>query len=303
MKEVGEKTGGVVLLGGRLLEPQEAVVSVFDRGFLYGDSVYETLRTYARKPFLWDRHLRRLRTSAGGIHLDLKRSDSQLAEDVEKVIAASPPGERYLRVMVTRGTGEMGLDLGLSNEPLHLILSLPHRPLPEGAYREGVKGVVAQRRRTPTEALQPQWKTGNYLNNMLALQEAREKGAFDALMLNAAGELAEGTTSNVFLVKNGHLLTPDLASGILPGVTREVVLQVAREEGIPLAENRVTLADLEAADELFLTSTLKEIVPMTWMDGRRVGEGVPGPLTLLLMNRFRQWVDQWTEHHVSFPLS
>jgi branched-chain amino acid aminotransferase len=290
-----------VNLDGRIVPPAEAVVSVFDRGFLYGDSVYEVIRTYGGAPFELDAHLRRLAGSAERIGLvppwDAARTAREVARTLEQARGGEPPepgaapwnaGERYVRVVMTRGAGEIGLDPALAVDPRAIVIVRPIQAPPLEAYRRGVGACVVGVQRIAPQAIDPAAKTGNYLNSVLAVREARAAGAYEALLLDRDGFVTEGSTSNVFAVKDGRLATPPADVGILEGVTRGLVLALARAAGIATGEARLRPADLEAADELFITSTVREIVPVTALGSRPVGGGEPGPVTRRLHALFRE---------------
>jgi len=290
----------VVNLDGVLVSPEQARVSVFDRGFLYGDSVYEVIRTYGGRPFEEEAHLARLRHSADRIGLSLEWDAARTAREIARTLEASRgadrvdpeaapwnAGERYLRVVMTRGAGEIGLDPALAVDPVAIVIAQPLVGPPARAYREGVKAAIVGVRRAAPEAIDPSAKTGSHLPNVLAVREARAAGAFEALLLDGRGFVTEGSSSNVFAVSGGVLRTPPLAAGILEGVTRGVVLRLARRAGIDIDEVPLLPEDLEGADEVFITSTVREIVPVTRLGAHAVGSGRPGPLTRRLHAEFR----------------
>jgi branched-chain amino acid aminotransferase len=291
----------VVNLDGVLVPPERAAISVFDRGFLYGDSVYEVIRTYGGRPFEQDAHLARLRHSAERIGLTPKWDAGRTVREIARTLEASRGGdapdpaaapwnvcERYVRVVMTRGAGEIGLDPALAVDPVALVVVLPLSGPPALAYREGVAAAIVGVRRASPEAIDPSAKTGAHLPNVLAVREARAAGAHEALLLDGRGFVTEGSSSNVFAVRGGALLTPPLAAGILEGVTRGVVLRLARAAGLAAEEVPLRPEDLESADEVFITSTVREIVPVTRLGDRLVGDGRPGPVTLRLHAAFRQ---------------
>ncbi len=295
----------IVNIDGTLLPPAEARISVFDRGFLYGDSVYEVVRTYGGSPFELPAHLGRLERSAQRIGLalpwDARRIAAEIARTLEAARGEDPPepdaapwnvGERYIRVVMTRGAGEIGLDPALAVDPRAIVIVRPVHGPPLSAYRDGVKACVVGVQHVVPEAIDPNAKTGNYLSHVLALQAARAAGAYEALMLNREGFVTEGTTSNVFAVRGGALLSPPLAAGILEGVTRGIVLALARSAGIPAREVALRPRDLEEADELFITSTVRENVAVTRLGDRRVGGGGVGPLTARVHAAFRERADR-----------
>lgn len=286
----------MVYVNGRISRGDDAVVPVFDHGFLYGEGVYETLRTYGRVPFLFDRHMRRLRRSAGLMALGIPFSDDDLARHVDETMAAHQAlgDEAYIRILVTRGVGDLSYQLTVTPTPTLVIIV---KPLPQPSARSFVDGIpvalVGIRRNHP-QALNPMIKSNNLLNNALAMQEAYRHQAEEALMLNQAGELVEGSQSNVFVVKNGAVLTPPLSAGLLPGITREFVLELLSDLGLPGGEAHLTPADLFAADEAFITGTTREVTPIASVDGRPIGHGGSWPITARLLERFRARVQTLT---------
>jgi branched-chain amino acid aminotransferase len=277
-----------VYVNGRITAGSDAVVSVFDHGFLYGDGVYETLRTYQHEPFLFDRHLRRLHRSASLVSLALPGSDADLLASVRATLAADPaPDERYIRILVTRGVGDLSYSLEACPVPTLVIIAKPLVIPPARTFTEGIRLALVSVRRNHPDALNPLIKSNNLLNNALAMQEAYRRGADEALMQNQAGELAECAQSNVFLVRDGTALTPPVTAGLLPGITREFVLDLARDLGVPAREEHLRPSDLETADEVFVTGTTREITPVAAIDGRPAGSSVPGAVTRRLMAEFR----------------
>jgi branched-chain amino acid aminotransferase len=284
----------VVFVNGTITDADRASVAVFDHGFLFGEGIYETLRTYAREPFLFDRHLRRLRHSASLLALDVPWSDADLLADVRKTMAAQPgltgPSgveEAYIRILVTRGVGDLSYNPAACPQPSLVIIVKPFPGQPERTFSQGIKIALVSVRRNHPQALNPEIKSNNLINNALAMQEAIRRGAEEALMLNQAGELAECAQSNVFLVRGGAVRTPPLSAGLLPGVTREYVLELASSIGLDAREARLTPDDLQAADEVFITGTTREVTPVAAVDNHRVGEGTPGPITTKLLSEFR----------------
>jgi branched-chain amino acid aminotransferase len=297
--------GTMVDMDGRLVRPEEAVVSVFDRGFLYGDSVYEVVRTYRKRPFELGRHLRRLQHSAERLALelpwDVERTRGELLRTLEAAAAAEDApdpeaapwnrGELSLRIIMTRGAGELGLDPALAVGPRAIIVASPLRGPPASAYRDGVACRIVGVRHDAPEAPDTTAKTGAHLVNVLAVREARAAGAHEALLLDRDGFVTEGASSNLFAVLEGRLETPPLEVGILAGVTRELVLELARAAGLLARERPLRPEDLAHAEELFITSTAREILPVTALDGRAVGSGRVGPLTTRLRALFRAAAD------------
>ena len=276
-------------VNGAVLPAGEARVSVLDTGFTFGDSVYETLRTYGGRPFHLDRHLRRLRASAGRLGIPVPEGDEPFARDVDAVLARAGNPESYIRIMMTRGVGDVSYHFERVQGPTRVVIVKPYEPLPERCYSEGVPVIVASVRRNSPRALDPAIKSGNLINNILAVREAQAAGAFEPILLNDNGEVAEGASANVFVVKGGAGLTPPLGAGILPGVTRQLLIEIGGGLGIPMREETLVVADLLGADEAFITSTLKEAVPVRAVDGKPVGNGRPGPVTLRLLKAYRDY--------------
>lgn len=276
-------------VNGAVLPAEEARVSVLDTGFTFGDSVYETLRTYGGRPFHLDRHLRRLRASAGRLGIPVPEGDEPFARDVEAILARAENPESYIRIMMTRGVGDVSYHFERVQGPTRVVIVKPYEPLPERCYREGVPVIVASVRRNSPRALDPAIKSGNLINNILAVREAQAAGAFEPILLNHNGEVAEGASANVFVVKGGAGLTPPLGAGILPGITRQLLLEIGGGIGVPMREETLGVADLLGADEAFITSTLKEAVPVRAVDGKPVGDGRPGPVTLRLLKAYRDY--------------
>ncbi len=276
-------------VNGRLGEGESASVPVLDRGFLFGEGVYETLRTYNRKPFLLDRHLARLRASAERIALEPPLDDTAFAMRIQTTMrAVDAPGERSIRLLLTRGAGELSYDLANCPPPTVVIIVRPHAEIPADVAERGIGIVLSSVMRNHPEALSPRIKSNNLLNNALAMQEAHRAGATEALMCNHRGELAECAQSNFFLVRGDAALTPPIAAGILEGVTRNFVFEVGASVGIPVREETLRPADLATADELFVTSTTREVLAVTRVDRRPVADGRAGPVTRALAAEFRR---------------
>jgi branched-chain amino acid aminotransferase len=298
----------VVYVNGVVTDARDAVVPVYDHGFLYGEGVYETLRTYAREPFLFDRHFARLRHSAGQLALDLPLSGDDLLARVRATMtdadgppseAGASPSEAYIRILLTRGVGELTYNLAACPVPTLVIIVKPYVAPPERTFTDGIRvSLVGIRRNHPT-ALNPMIKSNNLLNNALAMQEALQRGADEALMRNQAGEIVECSQSNVFIVRQGVVLTPPLEAGLLPGITREFVLELAADLGITAREAPITPAELLAADEVFLTGTTREVTPVVHVDDTRIAQGQPGRLTKQLLSAFRDRVQTLTRSAAS----
>jgi branched-chain amino acid aminotransferase len=280
-----------VYVNGTISPADRASVPVFDHGFLYGEGVYETLRTYRREPFLFDRHMRRLHRSADMLALRVPDDDaSMLAKVRQTMMALAEPGEAYIRILVTRGVGELTYNPAACPKPTLVIIVKPFPGQPERTFTEGIRVALVRVRRNHPQALNPQIKSNNLINNALAMQEAITRQGEEALMLNQAGEIAECAQSNFFLVQGGRVLTPPLTAGLLPGVTREFVLELARLVGIDAAEARLTPDDLRSADEAFITGTTREITPVVAVDDLAIGSGQPGAITQKLMESFKHKV-------------
>ena len=281
-----------VNVNGRITPERDAVISVFDHGFLYGEGIYETMRTYDGRPFLYARHMRRMRRSAAMIDLPLPFTDDELAARIRETQAASGlTGEAYIRVLVTRGIGELTYDPKATPHPSLLIIVKPHVDPPPEVYDKGVRVVIVDVIRNHPESVNPMIKSNNLMNSALAMQEALRSGAFEGVMRNYRGELTECTTSNLFIVKNGVALTPPLDAGLLPGITREFLFDVGKQIGVDVREQTLRDDDLFGADEAFLTSTTREAVPIVTVDDRTIGTGKPGPVTGLLLEGFRRAAD------------
>jgi len=270
----------VIYVNGGFYQREKAVVSVFDHGYLYGDGIYETLRTYGGRVFKLGEHSRRLSRSAGKIYLRLPFDDTGMEDAVRETLErnglAVPDKDAYVRVTVSRGPGELGLDPDLCPEPTVVIIAKEFKGYPHEMYEEGIGVLVATTRRNPPSSLDPAIKSTNFLNNILAKVEAKNAGAYEALMLNQDGYVAEGTISNVFMVSGGTLLTPPEEAGILMGVTRGFVIGLAEGLGIPVKEELITPDRLMSADEVFITNTTMEVMPVTAVDGVKVGTGRVG---------------------------
>jgi branched-chain amino acid aminotransferase len=279
-----------IYLNDRFVKEEEAVVSVFDHGFLYGDGVYETIRSYGSRIFMRDQHLARLRRSADAIGLIIPILQHKWPALLHESMTLNDVGHQgtdaYLRITVSRGTGDIGLDPALCPTPTIVIMTKALRPPSPDQYRIGVNLIVAQTRRNFPGALPPQIKATNFLNNILAKREAIAAGAFDSILLNWESHLTECTVSNLFFVRAGRLCTPALECGLLDGITRAVVLNLAREAQIPIDEGHFGVEAIHKADECFLTNTSMEVMPVTMIDGHPVGAGTPGPLTQHLHRLF-----------------
>jgi branched-chain amino acid aminotransferase len=283
----------IVNVNGRVSDQEHAVVSVFDHGFLYGEGVYETLRTYNGQPFLFDRHMRRLRQSAGMLALDVPLSDAQIDTRFRETMAAAglgngPESEAYIRILVTRGVGELTYHPSACPAPSIVVIVKLNVEPPREVFERGVTVSLVPIVRNHPGSVNPLIKSNNLLNNALAMQEAFRQGGYEGVMRNYRGELAECTQSNLFIVKHGAVLTPPSDAGLLAGITREFLFEVGAEAGIAVREAVLKDDDLFGADEAFLTSTTRELVPIVQVDSRTIGLGVPGSVTRALLDGYRR---------------
>jgi len=281
-----------VNVNGRITGERDAQISVFDHGFLYGEGIYETMRTYHRRPFLYERHMQRLRRSARMIELPLPFSDDDLATQIRDTQAlAKIDGEAYIRVLVTRGVGDLTYDPKATPNPSIIIIVKPQVDPPPEAYENGVRVVIVDIVRNHPDTVNPMIKSNNLMNSALGMQEALKSKAFEGVMRNYRGELSECTTANLFIVKNGVALTPPLEAGLLPGITREFVFDIGKMAGVDVREQVLRDDDLFGADEAFLTSTTRELVPIVAVGECAIGTGRPGAVTWKLLERFRREAD------------
>jgi branched-chain amino acid aminotransferase len=281
-----------VMIDGRLVDAANATVSVFDRGFLYGDAVFETIRTYAGLPFELSEHLERLRWSAERVFIPLPVEPSRMMLEVERAVDAAGNTESYIRVMVTRGVGAMGLDPSGSERPLRVIIVDKLQLPPASIYEHGVSAITFQTQRFGDATAAAGAKVANYLVAVLAMREASRAGAAEALLTDHTGRIVEGSTSNVFAVMQNRLITPPESAGILPGITRRRVLGAAKDLDIAVEYAALDRASVFGFDELFICSSLREVLPVVNVDGRPVGNGDPGPVTRKLLLKFREKVTQ-----------
>lgn len=280
--------GLTVYMNGKLIPADEAKVSIYDHGLLYGDGVFEGIRSYNGLVFKLKEHMERLFESAHTILLSIPLTREELVRAVLATLKANRLKDAYIRLVVTRGVGDLGLDPRKCKNPTVFIIADKIFLYPEEIYRKGMEIVTVPTPRNLPEALNPQIKSLNYLNNILAKIEATNAGREEALMLSAHGYVAECTGENIFIVKKKKLMTPPAYAGILKGITRGCVMALAQKEHIPVEEEMLTRHDLYNAKECFLTGTAAEIAPIVKIDGRTVGNGKPGPVTLQLMRDFRK---------------
>ncbi len=280
----------LVYLNGRFVAKEQAQVSVFDHGFLYGDGIYETMRAYGGKLFLLKKHLARLKHSADAISLKLPMRLDKIGDALNEALSINKLQEAYVRLHLSRGPGEIGLDPALCVAPTMVIVAKPFHDYPAAYYEQGVSVAIVTTRRNHPLALPPSVKGTNFLNNILAKIEAIQAGAYEGIMLNWEGYVAEGTISNIFMVRKGVLYTPHLDTGILEGVTRDLVLRLAKRKKIPVKEVMLRPKDLMASNECFITNTTMEIMPVTTIDEKKIGKGIPGPVTAALHQAYRKEV-------------
>ncbi len=277
-----------IWINGRLFGEEQATVSVLDHGLLYGDGVFEGIRVYGGRVFLLREHIRRLYESAKAIRLQIPYPADELTDAVRETVRVNGLSDGYVRLVVTRGAGSLGLDIRKTSDPQVIIIAATITLYPAEYYEKGLQLVTASTVRNLSSALSPRIKSLNYLNNILAKIEATDAGCVEALMLNHKGEVAECTGDNIFVVRDGAIKTPPPEAGILEGITRNAVIRLAREAGYPVLETPLTRHDIYIADECFLTGTAAEVVPVISLDGRTIGDGRPGPVTRDLLQRFQE---------------
>ncbi len=285
-----------VNVNGHISDAAHASIPVFDHGFLYGEGVYEVFRTYRGEPFLFDRHMQRLRASAAMIHLDVPFADHEFLHRSRETMAAAGLGrgadevvrEAYIRVLLTRGVGELTYDPAATPHPSLVVIVKPAPETPAWQYEQGIKVAIVDLIRNHPRSVNPLIKSNNLLNNVLGMQQAMRRGAVEAVFRNYRGELSECSQSNLFIVKNGVVRTPPLDAGLLAGITRAYVFELGAGLGVKVEESALKDEDLFKADEAFLTSTTKELVPIVQVDEHKIDCGVPGPVTKQLIDEFRR---------------
>ncbi|MEO2046254.1 MAG: branched-chain-amino-acid transaminase [Pirellulales bacterium] len=275
-----------IYINGQMVPQEKAVISVFDHGLLYGDGVFEGLRSYDGQVFRLQAHVNRLWESAQAICLEIPMTQEEMCEAVCATLRTNQIEDGYVRAIVTRGVGTLGLDPNKCSHPQVIIIADTIELYPQEFYQQGLEIVTSSVSRIPPTSLNPRIKSLNYLNNILAKIEGLQSGCIEALMLNHKGELAECTGDNIFLVQGGKLLTPPLDAGILDGITRQAVIELAREQNIEVLEMSLTQHDVYIAQECFLTGTAAEVIPVVKVDKRQIGTGKPGPITVDLQERF-----------------
>lgn len=277
-----------IYINGKLYDKDDAKISVYDHGLLYGDGVFEGIRSYGGKVFRLQEHLDRFWLSAKAILLEIPGTKQEMAKAVEDTLKVNGIEDGYVRLIITRGVGTLGIDPNKCGNPQVIIIADSIALYPDELYRKGLEIITASTVRTQSSALSPRIKSLNYLNNILAKIEGQQAGCVEVLMLNSKGEVAECSADNIFLVRDGCLETPPRDAGILEGITRGAVIDLARDAGIEVREIVLTRHDVYIADECFLTGTAAEVIPVVKLDGRTIGEGVPGPITHDLGARFKE---------------
>jgi branched-chain amino acid aminotransferase len=289
--------GAFVNVNGQISSGEQAAISIFDHGFLYGEGVYETLRTYNGEPFLFDRHMQRLRESAAMLMLDVPFSDAEFLQrslDTMKAAGLAGPNQAYIRILLTRGIGELTYDPAATPTPSLVIIV---KPLPVPAdkdFENGVKVCMVDVIRNHPQSVNPIIKSNNLLNNAMCMQQAMRKGGVEGVFRNYRGELSECSQSNLFIVKNGVVRTPELNAGLLSGITRAFVFEIGQGVGVKVEEALLRDDDLFNADEAFFTSTTKELMPIVQVDDRAIGSGTPGQVTKKLLAEFRRRANELT---------
>jgi branched-chain amino acid aminotransferase len=282
----------MIYLNNKLVPKNKALISVFDHGFLYGDGIYETLRAYKGVVFKIDEHINRLFRSASLIGLSIPKSPDEIKKAIYKTIKANRLREAFIRITISRGPGPIGLDPELCPKPTFVIVSNPFKEYPRQYYRKGIKIAIVNTRRNFKEALDPKIKSLNFLNNILANIEAKNRGAYEAIMLNYKGYIAEGTVTNIFFVKDDVLCTPESDVGILDGITRRVILEIAKELGIKFKEGRFRGEDIYNAQEVFISSTTKEVMPVAEVDNIKISAGI-GKITKMIHQAYKEKVEEY----------
>ncbi len=281
-----------IYINGEFFSREDAKISVYDHGLLYGDGVFEGMRIYSGKVFRLHEHLVRLWESARSIALEIPMTIEQLTDDVNQTVAKNGLEDGYIRLVVTRGSGALGLDPYRCSDPQVIIIVDRITLYPDSFYAEGLELVTASTIRNHPAALSPRIKSLNYLNNIMAKMEGLKAGCMETLMLNHKGEVAECTGDNIFIVRHNRLITPPIDAGILEGITRNAVLELAQKAGIETAQEPMTRYDIYVADECFLTGSAAEVVAVVKLDDRLIGDGKPGPITNQLNEAFRKLVRQ-----------
>jgi branched-chain amino acid aminotransferase len=285
----------LVAINGQIFKPEDAKISVFDRGFLFGDAVYEVTRSYGRILYQIEPHIQRLYQSAEKIGMDLEISEDEAIRELYRIYRLVDKDDKYLRVQVTRGEGAIGMSSQLATKRNWVVYIKDIDRVPQEFYDEGVAIVTSQRHRNTKLALDPNIKSGNYLNNVLAFQDAAKYRAFEAVMVDNKGFITEGTTSNIFRVERGVIYTPPTTSDLLKGITRATVFEIARQEKLELIESHFTPRELRDSDEVFLTSSTREVLPVATVDGTKIKSHRAGVVTQKIAKAYKQAVAYYCE--------
>jgi len=290
MEESNQEEKRLIYMNGEYVAPEDAKVSVFDHGFLYGDGIFEGIRAYSGNVFRLKEHIDRLYDSAKSIMLDIPMSKQQMSDLVVETVRKNNLHDAYIRLVISRGKGNLSLDPSSCHQPMVIIIADKVKLFSKEMHEKGLTIVTVATRRNTPDALNPMIKSLNYLNNILVKIEANLAGVSEALMLNAQGYVTEGSGDNLFIVKNGKLLTPPTYLGALEGITRKAIMDLAEKAGYVVEEKPFTRHDVYVADEAFLTGTAAEVIAVTKVDGRVIGEGAPGPITKSLLKGFQELV-------------
>ena len=284
-------------VNGTIGAPGEGHISVLDRGFLYGDSVYEVTRTYNKTPLFMEDHLTRLTLSAERIYMPLQMGLDEITVEAMKTLEASGLSEAYIRIIITRGEGEISLDPNSQTKQNFVIICKEQKAYPDEWYEKGVRLAMSLVVRNAPDAMDPNIKSGNYLNNVLAFKAASEAGAHEAVMLNDKGEVTECTTSNIWIVKNGEIWTPPIKAGLLEGITRSKLLDLGKKHKLPMKEKLFYPKDILEADECFITSSTREVLPVTQVDDTHLSQGSIGPVTKKLLGLYQNLRDDYIKNY------
>lgn len=282
----------LVNINGELCSRENAKISIFDRGMLYGDSVYDVTLSFGDVLFMGEDHINRLWQSAEGLYIFPHFTKEFLVQEIKRTLKEAKLDASYIRIMLTRGEGELGLHPEENLKTTYIIVLQRHENYPLSYYQEGIHIAYATVIRNDSRAIDPNIKSGNYLNNLMALMSVKEKNVHEAIMLNKEGYITECTTSNIWCVKDGALFTPAESVGILSGITRSKILSFAKDLGIKVCEENLRTIDLEASDECFITSTGRGIFPVTMLEGKPFGDGKPGTITKKLMQTYQEYVEK-----------
>lgn len=283
----------LINIDGNIYKENEARISVFDRGFLYGDSIYEVIRSYGEVTFAMEEHLRRLQRSADLLNMELPVPAIRLESEIRRIISQAGNRDSYVRIIITRGEGEITLDPAMAVNPHYVIICKEYQAPPKHLYDEGASVILVGSGKLMDSALPPGSKSGNYLVNLMALAKAKQKGSYEAILVDGTGKVAEGTTCNFFIVKNNMVITPSLETGILAGITRSIIIELCLRWNIPVKEEDLHQKDLRNADETFLTSTIRDVMPVTIIDEMPVKNGRPGPVTDNLRRAYIEYVKEY----------